>query len=263
MASDDIADSFAFHRATPDVAVDEHVRRRLIELGEWVMARERVYLDKCVWIHLRGVRANSASPPGASALLASLAAGVAAGKVICPVSDVLFLELMKQTDPATRSATAELIDELSLGVALSPEPTRVATEVAHFFHASIGHDTYPLEHLVWTKVPYILGVPHPVARTSRPDEQTVIQKALFDYLWDLTLSAMVSTIGNSSPFESRFAELSSRLNRDNAANAQSMKSFARVYRDEINGALELAAPIAADVLHDMARKAGGGRRAFS
>ena len=36
-----------------------------------------------------------------------------------------------------------------------------------------------------------------------------------------------------------------------------MKSFAQVYRDEINGALELAAPIAADVLHDMAKKALG------
>ncbi len=31
-----------------------------------------------------------------------------------------------------------------------------------------------------------------------------------------------------------------------------MKSFAQVYRDEINGVLELAAPIAAEVLHDMA-----------
>lgn len=36
-----------------------------------------------------------------------------------------------------------------------------------------------------------------------------------------------------------------------------MKSFAQVYRDEVNGALELAAPIAADVLHDMAVKSLG------
>lgn len=36
-----------------------------------------------------------------------------------------------------------------------------------------------------------------------------------------------------------------------------MRSFAQVYRDEINGVLELAAPIAADVLHDMAEKALG------
>ena len=50
-------------------------------------------------------------------------------------------------------------------------------------------------------------------------------------------------------------DLAIRLNRDNAAHAASMKSFAQVYRDEINGVLEIAAPIAADVLHDMASKA--------
>ncbi|WP_121452715.1 hypothetical protein [Acidovorax sp. 106] len=43
-----------------------------------------------------------------------------------------------------------------------------------------------------------------------------------------------------------------RSNRDNAVHALSIKSFAQVSQDEINGVLELAAPIAADVPHDMA-----------
>lgn len=77
------------------------------------------------------------------------------------------------------------------------------------------------------------------------------------YLWEIPLSAMVSTIGRAWPLESWSDELASRLSRDNAAHAHSMKSFAQVYRDEVNGVLELAAPIAADVLHDMARKALG------
>jgi hypothetical protein len=257
MTAAHIADSVAFHRATPDVPVDEHVRRRVIELGKWVMARERVYLDKCFWIHLRAARTNSPSPPGTSDLLTALTAGVAAGRLICPVSDALFLELMKQTDPTTRNATAELIDDLSLGVTLSPKPIRVATEVAHFFHAGVGHSVHLLEHLVWTKVPYTLGVQHPVATAFPEDEQLVIQKAFFDHLWEVSLSTMVGTIGSAWPLDSPYAELASRLSRHNAAHAHSMKSFAQVYRDEINGVLELAAPIAADVLHDMARKALG------
>lgn len=75
---------------------------------------------------------------------------------------------------------------------LSPQPTRVATEVAHFFHANAGHAVFPLEHLVWTKVPYILGVQHPVATAFPADEQLVIQEAFFDYLWEVPLSSMVS-----------------------------------------------------------------------
>ncbi len=252
-----IADRFALHRATPQVTVEEYVRRKVIELGEWVMARERVYLDKCFWIHLRAARTRSPSPPGAPELLALLAAAVSEGRLICPISDALFLELMKQSDPTTRHATAELIDELSCGVTLSTESARVATEVAHFFHASVGHEVFPLEHLVWTKVPHVLGIQQPVPTAIPKDEQAIIQKAFFDHLWDIPLSTMVETIGDAWNHASLFADLANRLNRDNAAHAPSMKSFAQVYRDEINGALELAAPVAADVLHDMARKALG------
>lgn len=183
MTSAKIADRFALHRATPQITVDEHARCRVIELGEWVMARDRIYLDKCFWIYLRGARMQALSPPGASDLLDTLVAGVAAGRLVCPISDALFLELMKQSDPVTRGATAELIDELSCGITLSPEPTRVATEVAHFLHANVGHSVHPLEHLVWTKVPYILGVQHPVATAFPEDERLVIQKAFFDHLW--------------------------------------------------------------------------------
>ena len=164
---------------------------------------------------------------------------------------------MKQSDPVTRGATAELIDELSCGITLSPEPTRVATEVAHFLHANVGHSVHPLEHLVWTKVPYILGVQHPVATAFPEDERLVIQKAFFDHLWEVSLSTMVETIGDAWPPASPFVDIADRLNRDNAAHAPSMKSFAQVYRDGINGALETAAPIAAEVLHDMAVKSLG------
>ncbi|WP_155629139.1 hypothetical protein [Burkholderia cepacia] len=257
VTSSRIADRFAFHRATPQITVDEYARGRAIELGDWVMARDRIYLDKCFWIHLRTARTQITSQPGASDLLDALMTGVSTGKLVCPISDALFLELMKQSDPATRSATAELIDELSCGIALSPEPTRAATEVAHFLHANTGHNVHPLEHLVWTKTPYILGIQHPVASDFPEDEQLVIQKAFFDHLWEVSLSTMVKTIGSAWSRDSEFVDIADRLNRDNAAHASNMRSFAQVYRDEITGVLELAAPIAADVLHDMAEKALG------
>lgn len=229
----------------------------MVELGEWVTARDRIYLDKCFWIHLRAARMLAPSPRGASDLLDALIAGVSAGQLVCPISDALFLELMKQSDPATRVATARLIDELSCGITLSPEPTRVATEVAHFLYANAGHGVHPLEHLVWTKVPYILGVQHPITAALPDGEQLIIQKVFFDHLWEVSLSTMVEIIGNASPPASPYVDIADRLNRDNAAHAPSMKSFAQVFRDEINGVLELAAPIAADVLHDMAVKALG------
>ena len=96
-----------------------------------------------------------------------------------------------------------------------------------------------------------------MATAFTEDEQLVIQKAFFDHLWEFSLSTMVGIIGSARPLASPFGEIANRLNRDNAVHAPSMKSFAQVYRDEINGVLELAAPIAADVLHDMTRTALG------
>jgi len=61
MTSPRIADRFAFHRSTPQITVDEYERRRVIELGEWVAARDRIYLDKCFWIHLRECWAQRSS----------------------------------------------------------------------------------------------------------------------------------------------------------------------------------------------------------
>lgn len=257
VTSAQFADLLALHRATPQITADGHVRGRVIELGEWVMERDRIYLDKRFWIHLRSARMRVPSPLGALDLLDTLAAGVSAGRLVCPISDALFLELMKQSDLTTRGVTAELIDELSCGITLCHKPTRVATEVAHFLHANAGYSVHPLEHLVWTKVSYILGVQHPVATAFPEDQQLAFQKAFFDHLWELPLSTMVGTIGSTWHLASQFDDIANRLNRDNSVHASSIKSFAQVYRAEINGVLELAVPIAADVLHEMARKTLG------
>jgi hypothetical protein len=153
------------------------------------------------------------------------------------------------------AAYAELIDELSCGVTLVPHPTRVATEIAHFLHINAGRDVYALESLVWSKLTNVLGVQHPLASAFPPEEQLVIQKAFFDHTWNIPLLKMMETIGDSRPPESPYSELAQRLNRENAAHAPGMRSFAQVYKDEISGCLELAAPIACDVLDDMAEKA--------
>lgn len=249
------ADQFAPHCSTPQITISEHEQHRVIALGEWMEARDRVYLDKCFWIHLRSARMIAQSPPGASELLDALKRGVSAGRLICPISDALFLELMKQSDPATKGATAALIDELSGGITLCTEKTRVATEVARFIHTNANHNVHPLEHLVWTKVPFILGVQHPATTALSEDEQLIIQKAFFDHLWEVSLSTIVETIGSAWPATPPFINLADRLNRDNATHAPSMKSFAQVYRDEINGVLEIVAPIATDVLRHIAVKA--------
>lgn len=248
-----LADRLAYHRQHPDVSIDAYARRRAIEVGERVTAGARIYLDKCFWIHLRD--ASLTSPSAARELLVLLREAAASGRLCCPISEATFLELMKQSDLATRHATAALIDELSHGVSLAPSEQRSATEVAYLFHRGVGDSVHPLEHLVWTKVAYVLGLQHPVSHALPATERVALQKAFFDHLWDVPLVELIADLDASYDGSRTFAKTAEKLNRLNSEHSTGMRSFAQVHREEINGVLELAAPVGVQVLHEMARRA--------
>lgn len=223
--SAELTNRFAFHRRHPNVSIDAYARQCCIDLGVSLAGRKRIYLDKCFWVHLRDVRLARSQSQSAKDLLELLTHGVSSRALVCPISDTLFLELLKQTDVRSRRATAELIDELSQGVCLAPNQVRVATEVAHMLRAGAGLAVHPLEELVWTKVSNVLGMHHPVNGMFAPAEQLVIQKAFFDHRWTHSLAAIVDTIGESMPTKSSMVDLADRLNIENAEHSDEMRSF--------------------------------------
>lgn len=252
-----IRESFDRHRANPDVSTDAYVRLRRIELGESVLRRERVYLDKCYWIALRDAYLGTSKDLDSSRLLDALRFSVHSKRRICPISDALFLELLKQQDARTRLATAQLIDELSEGVTLGHETERVSTEIAHFLHSKIGHVVYPLAALVWSRLSYVLGVQHPCSTAFSATEERVMQKAFFDHMWDVPLTVVVSGLGTPIAPPNDYEGLATRLNENKALHAGSIKSFSQAYRAEIQGSLSIAAPIAVRVLEHIGSQSLG------
>ena len=111
---------------------------------------------------------------------------------------MVFLELLKQSDPSTRAATADLVDQLSKGISLIPHLARFATEVRHFFYDRIGLNQPPLEECVWTKVGYVLGEFHPTGVPAGLDEAET-QKGFVDYMWSFPLARLISAIGDGEP----------------------------------------------------------------
>lgn len=239
------------HRHYPDVSADAYVRLRRIELGESVMRRKRVYLDSCYWIALRDAHLTRASSAQDRSLLSSLRQAVCEARILCPISDALFLELMKQQDVRTRTATAELIDELSNGVTIAPLKERVATEVAHFIYSRCGHPTHPLSELVWSRMSYVLGIVHPGLASLPPADELLMQKAFFDYLWDAPLKVIVSLIGNSVHAPRDFNVVTAQMNQGSRMAASSIKSFVQLYRAELRGMLSVAVSNAREVLESI------------
>lgn len=253
------------HRSEPHVTSDQYIRRLRIELGKSLDSRDRVYLDKRYWIIIRDVALGRNSERAAVDLLSHLRRLVAAGAIFCPISEALFVELLKQRDLYTRRATAELIDQLSLGITLAPEDERVGTELAHLFHSSRNPDAvYHRDWLVWTKLSYVLGMSHPSNTGFDTQTELVLQKAFVDQMWDTTLVEMVDMLGDAEPPSTvDFEAVADKLNEDCRNHAHEIRSFKQTYDNEIAGALSLYMERATDILAQLRERETGATTSLS
>jgi hypothetical protein len=241
------------------MTIERHSRARQIELGKSIASRCKIYLDARFWIIVRDTALGVLTEPAARKLLHHLRHGVAGGRLVCPISSSMFLELMKQPySSGRRIVTAEIIDELSLGVSMIPPQIIMGTEIHTFLlEAQGGAELHPIQELIWTKVAYVLGDTYPSLAQLPAAKELAIQKTFFDYLWGHSLSEMVKTISDKFSNGDGFVKLSRLTNEKNAQYKGELRSFAQTYDIELRGIIEVAGDMAADIVHGLAEKEAG------
>lgn len=258
----EVADAIESHRSTPGVSWDAHVKARTLQLGQSLVDRKKLYLDQRYWIILRDTERGRQRQ--ANAFLEKLRRSVKSGACICPISESVFLELMKQDDLATRRSTALLIDELSQGVTLVPVHQRIAQEIAGVLAAYLeAHGVYPVNELVWSKLSYILGVVHPTNMALAESDVLAVQKAFFDFMWQLSLVDAIDCIHDAKPPSDEFVGLAERINALNQHHSHEVQSFRRVYLDEFRGGLSLFMHVARRYLQDAYERQTGRKHSSS
>lgn len=247
------------HRAEPNVTPDRHIQRLMIELGESIAGKRKIYLDTRYWIYMRDAAAGRPQTPVHASLLKELRLLVSAGMAVCPISDVLLLEFLKQSDETTRLATARIVDELSGGVALIHEDLRVGTEFAHFFFETGARaSVHPIEHLVWTKSCYVWGETYPTKTPLDAATERAMQKAFIDHLWGMSLESMLQELGRPLPDGIvDFEGTAQRLNEANRAHVHELRTFQKLALDELAGVLDLYEDRLADLLAEMYQRQEG------
>lgn len=234
------------------------MHRRHMGLATAMETRRAYYLDTKYWIIIRDVVAGIRSTEPEIELLRVLRLHVAAGEAFCPISESTFAELYKQRDPRTRQATAALIDELSLGVSLIPFEERVRAEIQGFIYSHFrGLGISAPQILPWTKLCYVLGQMHPSNTCFDSATELAVQKGFSDHLWSTTLSAMVSTIGESPWPADRSVQLAKKLNAGNAKHAGELRSFQQTYTTEARGAALVYAPMAVEMFRELVSRMTG------
>jgi len=189
--------TFDKHANEPEKTVDAYIKEKKLELGEWVNQRRKVYLDTKFWLLLRDAHLDRARQQGQHDLLRLITDAVSAGKLICPISEDVFQEVIKQTDEVTLRATVALIDSLSAGVTLLSHDERWETEVLYFVRSCTQPSPrlHNLHELVWTKLAYTSGMQIPHNELFSEAENRLIQKAFIDQMWSLPLQDMINIIG--------------------------------------------------------------------
>lgn len=217
-------------------------------LGCELQTKTLVYLDTRYWIFLRDAAQGVSKNPLHRTLLEVLREGVHAGDLACPISQTTFLELLHIGDVDRRLATAEMIQELSLGVTLGEERELVSNEIILALNQKSG-DRIALRSAAWQKLSYVFGFPIPSDERFSKAEQLVIAKAFFDHLWDMPLTNMLRQLGQRGelpdfPYES----IAQHVHSGNLEHAESVGSFKATYLDEIIGTLDLFKHVVANFI---------------
>ena len=247
--------------ADPTTEVDAYVRQKQIRLGQELASRTKVYLDLNFWIIVRDAALGQRTDALALKLLHYLRRGVGQGRLICPVGDTFFMELMKQPlSEDRRLGTARVVDELSLGVSILPSQRRIGTEIYQALHQLMDRPEplHPMQELVWTKVCHILGPSYPVDRDFDADLMVELQKKFMDDFWEASLTNMVRQIGDQGGPVEDYRPLTADTNRQRDLYADEITSYEKAYDIELRGGIDACGDLAVEVLCAIGEKAGMG-----
>lgn len=227
------------HLKSPEVSVVDHYRLLKQQVAETVRGRHRLYLDTRYWVFIRDAALGRAKKPEHEAILRGLKEKVISGVAICPLSDVAVMEMTAQTDDVTRAATAELWDELSLGVALQTEPERVHTEFEQFLRYPRAEDVpRPLSDLVWTRPCFVFGEAFPSLDGLPEEAQVAFQKAALDDMWAISFREMGTESAAELAMSEKFQRTAEGINATMRQFQHEIPTFNKAFLAEISGALD-------------------------
>lgn len=214
--------AFDFHASKPDVSSDTYFAIKHLALKEQLAERKLLYLDTNHWINLRHVVLNSPSEkPHYRGILNLLQDLRRDGRIYCPISFFLFMELMKQNDSKTRLTTANLMDALSGGICFQFPPEIARIELRQFFVASLQGQERRTRAWVWTKIGFLGGETLPELAAMPQKAMAVIQKGWIDLMWSFRLIDILETVESLPAMD--FWERYAAAANDDAAAYRSMK----------------------------------------
>jgi predicted nucleic acid-binding protein len=243
--------TFDKHRKEPDRSLSDYTKSVKLQLGHELQNITKIYLDTNIWIHLREVSLGRNKKKIYIKLFDLLKSGVQKHKLICPISDEIFAEILLQTNQENLIASAKVIDELSEGISVLSSREREQYEILYFIYrtTNFAKSLHDQEVFVWSKVSFTYGLTHPHLKQLPPEEELVIQKSFFDQMWSITFSEMVDVLGHENILSwPRHRDISEKLTDGKFEHMKENQSFKELHLEEIAGVLDIYKPLFAEAM---------------
>lgn len=175
------------HNNGTQTSAEEYRRSYQRVLVNGLSRTKLIYLDTNYWVSLRKAELGQGSTDECS-LLTTLRSMVRSRKAICVSHFHSFIELGRQEQSSLR-VTANLLDELTEGVAIVAPPDLQTWDCIQFISATLGIQVGDLD-ISWTKIGQIhsqqllQNMPGPISDIGR----NVVKKSLVDTLWNATFT---------------------------------------------------------------------------
>jgi len=245
-------DKLQHHLRHPEIDINTYMRAKRLHLGKHIVSLTRIYLDTKYWVRLRDVTMGRPESPGDVQILDTLVDLVGRKKIICPFSYSVFAELMRQTDPATRSATAKLIDVLAEGCCVQNPKALARLQLEYYLRSCMSPErgSAPIAEAVWTKASFVAGDYCLTPEASPPEYTLAVQKVRDDDMWETTLEALVSGPLPDPPFDTpdRRRAFADQQTQDKLAHDHEVKTFDQFFMSEVEGGLHCFADVLAEAV---------------
>ncbi|EHK5111910.1 hypothetical protein I2702_004728 [Vibrio parahaemolyticus] len=247
-----------YHRNNPDISLSDYYRSLRLKLASSISAKKKIYLDTKFWVLLRNGAMDPTSCNQEYYMLQLALKLVENGACIFPISEDVFLEVIRQTDEKTLLNTVRLIDLLSQGVSTLSYEERVQFELMHFWYSHLNQETYLPQEMVWTKLSYTMGFNSFTHAAISESENLIIQKAFTDQMWSISLTEKIEMMLSNGAFKDLPEQpTAENINEGQFSHSHEASSFKQMFMNEVAGWVDVNSDMLCELMeHTYSRTTG-------
>ena len=213
--------------------VEQYIKAKRLETHRSIASCKKIYFDTKYWIKLRDAQRNT--NPRDQEFLNKVMQLVEHNKCIAPISEVTFLEILKQNDFNSARQSAIIIDKLSKGISIINENERRTLEFMCFMRKAQEKDTYKTSELVWTKLS--MNILYPIL--PKPGNLE-LKKSFIEYISAISFSNMIDVLEQNKQYKPfAFQDNIDFLNEAKEKYKDENKSFHQMFLSELGGYVDL------------------------